>query len=284
MIQASSVTCAESRAKAEAERVLPHLKGASRILAPHTEDDFGVFAPRRKPRRPVVITPVPFVRAWLRSELIELSSNARLNKDTGGSAFVLTRLGEAFVVRASTSVNKFGAQHRMLAPVKDEPGGAPQPEFNAAESPLGWLRLRKDSRGKRYISETEFLAGERLRKDFTLALLTPKSTTSWPMERIDCSRRVGFSPTFGSETAIAARARFWAALDATGHELASVLIAVCCHLEGLEAVESRLGLPKRSGKTVLRLGLGALARHYGLMTNEGRSRIRSFSLGVLPAE
>ena len=225
-----------------------------------------------------------FVRAWLHDELIELSPDAKLNKSTGGSAFVLTRIGEAFVARAQAEGNKFGAQHRTLLPVRGSPSGEAPPEFNAAESPLGWLWLRRDSAGKSYISEAEFLAGERLRADFTLAMLTPKSSASWPLERVDCSRRAGYSPTFETERAIAARARFWEALDSVGHELASVLIGVCCHLERLEAIEMRLGLPKRAGKTVLKLGLKALARHYGLMRGEGRSQIRSMSLGVLPAE
>lgn len=275
---------AERRAKREAARVLPHLKAASRILAPYQDDDFGVFVLSASPRRPFVVTPAWFVRFWLQGELIALSADAKLNKQTGGCSFVLTRVGEAFIARASASANTFAAQHQVLVPLEGQAEDASAPALDIAESPLAWLRLRKDARGKPYIDEAEFLAGERLRKDFTLALLTPKTTTSWPIQRVDCSRRIGFSAAHESDLALAARERFWSALDAVGEALASVLIAVCCHLEGLAAIETRLGLPKRSGKAVLRLGLDALARHYGLKPSQDRSRIRGLSIGVLPEE
>lgn len=283
MTSTRTIAVAKNGADQEAVRVLPHLCGSSRVLLPHASNDFGVFVLKRS-RHPVVVTPIACVRAWLRQELIEPSSDKLINKDAGGSAFVLSRIGAAFVARANAAHDKFAAQHRALLPTNPRNGNEAVAGLNAAESPLAWLRLRQDVRGRPYIGETEFLAGERLRTDFTLALLSPKSTTSWPIERVDCSRRVGFSPTHESETAIAARKRFWAALDAVGHEFASVLVGICCHLEGLEALEARLGLPKRSGKTVLRLGLQMLARHYGLACSDDRSRIRSFSQGALPAE
>ncbi|HXZ68197.1 MAG TPA: DUF6456 domain-containing protein [Alphaproteobacteria bacterium] len=278
MSERSSALRVESQARHEAKRVLPHLKGSSRFLAPDKDDGFAVFARGR----PIVTTAEPFVRSWLRSELIELSGNALANRATGGSAFVLTPIGEAFVVRVRAEDQSFAAQHRVLAKgaIEDEIA----PEFNAAESPLGWLRLRRDSTGKPHISEAEFRAGERLRLDFTLAIMAPKVSASWPLERVDCTRRPSYSPTFESERALDARARFWAALDCVGQEIASVLIGVCCHLEGLEALERRLELPKRSGKTILRLGLKALARHYGLMGGNARAEIRSMIGGALPAE
>ncbi|MFZ1990806.1 MAG: DUF6456 domain-containing protein [Alphaproteobacteria bacterium] len=272
----------EGQAKCEGERVLPHLKASSRVLAPDKDDGFAVFA--RGHGRPIVTTAEPFVRVWLRSELIELSSDAIINKGTGGSAFVLTRVGQAFVARARAKSQSFGAQHRVLVPARGVMEGEITPEFNAAESPLGWLRLRRDSTGKPHISEAEFRAGERLRSDFTLAVMTPKVSASWPLERVDCTRRAGYSPIFESERALEARARFWAALDCVGQEIASVLVGVCCHLEGLEALETRLELPKRSAKTVLRLGLKALARHYGLSRGDGRAEIRGMTRGALPAE
>ena len=187
-------------------------------------------------------------------------------------------------MRARAQSQSFAAQHRVLVPAKGALEGEIAPEFNAAESPLGWLRLRRDSTGKCHISEAEFRAGERLRADFTLAMMTPKVSASWPLERVDCSLRAGYSPTLESERALEARTRFWAALDCVGQEIASVVIGVCCHLEGLEALETRLELPKRSAKTVLRLGLKALARHYGLSSGNGRAEIRAMTKGLLPAE
>ena len=274
----------ESRAKCEAQRVLPHLQGDTRILAPGLDDWFAVFELDPRRGKPIVTTAEPFVRVWLRCEFIQLSSHAALNRATGGSAFVLTPVGEAFVARGRGGDQPFGSQHRALVPVKGAFNSEVAPEFNAGESPLGWLRLRRDSTGEPFIGEAEFRAGERLRADFTLALMTPKTSTSWPLERVDCSRRTGFSPTDESERALEARERFWAALDCVGNEIASILVGVCCHLEGLEALETRLQLPKRSAKTVLRLGLKALARHYGLLRVNGRAEIRALTSGALPAE
>jgi hypothetical protein len=41
-----------------------------------------------------------------------------------------------------------------------------------------------------------------------------------------------------------------------------MVLRCCCHLEGLEAAEKRLGWSARSGKIVLRIALDRLRRHY----------------------
>ncbi len=51
--------------------------------------------------------------------------------------------------------------------------------LNLSESPLGWLRRRKDRDGEPMISQAEFDAGERLRADFWFAQMTPRTTTNW---------------------------------------------------------------------------------------------------------
>jgi hypothetical protein len=66
-----------------------------------------------------------------------------------------------------------------------------------------------------------------------------------------------------SDTALAARDSFTRALDATGPELAGILVEVCCFLHGIEQAEKTLDFPRRSGKLVLQLALTALARHFG---------------------
>jgi hypothetical protein len=67
-----------------------------------------------------------------------------------------------------------------------------------------------------------------------------------------------------AERARAAKARVAAALAAAGPGLRGVLEQVCLAGSALEAAERALGLPRRSGKTVLKLALGRLADHYRL--------------------
>jgi len=136
---------------------------------------------------------------------------------------------------------------------------------NPAESPVGWLFNRRDSHGNPLISEAQFRAGERLREDFWFAQMTPSVTQSWSATAANGAGRRA-APGAGVDLAdnvVAAGERVRRALSAVGPELAGVLIDVCCHLKGLEAVERGAGWPQRSGKIVLGLALDVLARHYG---------------------
>ena len=55
-----------------------------------------------------------------------------------------------------------------------EVNGAQRPVLvNEAESPLGWLKSRKDRNGRPLITEDQYQAGERLRADYWFAHLTP---------------------------------------------------------------------------------------------------------------
>jgi hypothetical protein len=142
---------------------------------------------------------------------------------------------------------------------------------NPDESPIAWLRRRKDRNGEPMISQTQFDAGERLRGDFWFAQMTPRTTTNGsslsPQQR---GRRYGAARQSGADmldNAAAAAERVRRALSSVGPELTGVLIDVCCHLKGLEEAERAAGWPQRSGKIVLQLALTRLARHYGLETH-----------------
>jgi uncharacterized protein DUF6456 len=154
--------------------------------------------------------------------------------------------------------------------------------FNADESPIAWLRRRKDRNGESMLSQAQFDAGERLRADFWFAHMTPRTTMNWsaaaPQPR---GRRYGAALRSSSDmqdNTVAAAERVRRALAAVGPELSGVLIDVCCHLKGLEEAERLAGWPQRSGKIVLQLALTSLARHYGLepagcgATGPGRMR------------
>ena len=116
------------------------------------------------------------------------------------------------------------------------------------------------------ISETEFMAGERLRSDFHLAHLEPRVTASWNGVGTGSGVKRA-APGVGLELqdhVVAARERVHRALAAVGPELSGILIDVCCHLKGLADSERARSWPQRSAKVILQMALQSLARHYGL--------------------
>jgi hypothetical protein len=159
--------------------------------------------------------------------------------------------------------------------IADVPGKAGMRHaVNLAESPLAWLANRKDGQGAPLLGAALIEAGERLREDYERAHLMPQLTVNWerPMAR---GAQAPESLTL-TEAAMAARQRVGAALAAVGPELETVLIAICCHLQGLEAAERQLRLPPRAGKVVLKIALEALARHYGIIRPRTRAEMSSW--------
>lgn len=149
----------------------------------------------------------------------------------------------------------------------DDPAfGRRRVTVNHDESPLAWLRRRKDANGTPLIGASEFAAGERLRSDFERGQLMPRVTANW-MAAVAGRRRSGENGIADlTESALAARRRVDAALTSLEPEMASLAVDFCCFLKGLEQVEAERRWPARSAKVVLRLTLSALARHYGLST------------------
>lgn len=198
----------------------------------------------------------------------ELVGRGWLIREPTGSCRISVA-GERWLAGASAGEDEFGDQHRIVR----RPGGKPRhgargPAVNEAESPLGWLRSRRDKDGQPLISEAQYNAGERLRVDFTVAQMSPKVTLSWdgciaPGSRGRSGRRPDSLEV--NERALAAKQRFMRALDAVGPEMSGILVDVCCLARGLEAAERSLGWPQRSGKLVLQIALTQLARHYGLV-------------------
>ena len=133
---------------------------------------------------------------------------------------------------------------------------------NLGESPIAWLARRRDATGRPWLDPREAAAGEQLRDDFHRAGLIGRMTMSWdagPKSR--GGRGPGLEP---AERARSAKARIAAALEAAGPGLRGILEQVCLAGSALEAAERALGLPRRSGKTVLKLALARLADHYRL--------------------
>jgi len=164
---------------------------------------------------------------------------------------------------ASADIGVHRAQHMDLS-ARDlmEEGGMTRVLVNDSESPLAWLVRRKGRDGRAMIDHNQFIAGEKLRADFTRGHLTPRVTASW--SGIARTRNTGGGGGEIADVVIAARQRVRQALEACGPEFSGVLMDVCCFLRGLEDVERERGWPSRSAKVVLQLALDRLARHYGL--------------------
>lgn len=176
---------------------------------------------------------------------------------------------------SSTTEDDFRARHQVRRFAEKEAGGVRRPVLvNDAESPLGWLRSRKDRNGRPLISEEQFTAGERLRADYWFAHLPQRVTSNWsaPVPSLRARRGVSSNPAALRDEVLAAKERVLRALMAVGPEVAGVLVDVCCELKGLEEAEQENGWPARAGKVVLQIALTRLARHYGLLRDENMRR------------
>lgn len=172
----------------------------------------------------------------------------------GPGRFVLAEAGRALLAGEESG---FAARHRLMTTrtVADETGAPRALSVNAGESPLARLAFRN------LVDPVQFAAGERLRRDFTLAQMTPRMGVD--LGRVAVSGgKGGHEPV--SDTALAAKQRFTRAMAAVGPELADLLFDVCCHLISLELAETRRSWNRRSGRVVLTIALDRLADHYGM--------------------
>ena len=125
---------------------------------------------------------------------------------------------------------------------------------NLGESPLAWLCRRGG------IEPVEAAAGERLREDFQRAGSVGRLTMDWDAQPRSTG---GSGPRLDPALrARAAKDRIAAALAAVGPGLREMLERVCLAETALQVAERELGLPRRAGKTVLKLALRRLAMHY----------------------
>jgi hypothetical protein len=160
-----------------------------------------------------------------------------------------------------------------MRPICDENGHETMVAVNDVESPLCWLKARGA------ITDMQHDAGERLRRDYTIAQLEPRLCTDLTAPVVNSSGRGAENAGAMSDTVLAAKQRFSAAMKAVGPGLSDLLFDVCCALKGLEAIETAKAWPRRSSKVVLALALDRLADHYGLSRVRCQSKrsIRSWS-------
>jgi hypothetical protein len=241
----------------EARHVLGKLSEPGGRIEPAGEG-FGVFVARTRWQRPV---------ARLDRALLErLAARDFLEREGTRPVWRASAAGLAFIRRLDAPDDPFLAQHQVrVATVVRTDEGSATVELNEAESPLVWLHRRRGPDGKPLVTARQLEAGERLRRDFTLGQMGQRVTTDWLLALAPGGeRRLAKGPAEASDRAIAARDRVRAALGAVGPDLSDLLIAVCCHLHGLEDAERGFGWPRRAGKVVLLIALDRLAAHYRL--------------------
>ncbi len=133
--------------------------------------------------------------------------------------------------------------------------------YSATDSPLISLARRRDRDGKPFLKDSLVRAGERLREDFERAQIGPQVGQNWDRFLTGRQSEISTGSTFGNGSA-EARDRLARAVSELGPGLSDIAIRCCCHLEGLEQAEKRMGWSARSAKIVLRIALQRLKRHY----------------------
>lgn len=258
----------------EAERLLAVLSAAETRVMVDPTDEGSVIVHRK--RAGISVGAGRFgiadAEALIRQDL------ARWRRgEAGQRTLVLSEVGRSHLRRASVDEPEaaFLHQHRetAIATIQTEVGPK-RVRVDTEESPLDWLRRRKDRTGVAMIDEAAYQAGERLRTDIMLAGLLPGVTARW-----DATPTGGgpASPSEATDRMIAARQRIRHAFDAVGADFSDLLMDLCGFLKGLEQIERERGWPQRSAKIVVRLALARLAEHYGI---EATARGPAASRGI----
>ncbi len=256
----------EQELRREAARIFPKLINDAGYIQPIRNNTgqgeflYGVFTRRNHYSRYILVVAEPVIQGFKRLSWI-CETDDRLT---------LTDEGLLWLRRYRAGSEPFLEQHQLRETSHREVKGLKRPVIvNEGESPLGWLRRRKDRYGTPLIDAHQFEAGERLRAEFERAQMSPSVTSKW--ESAAPSRRMRRAAPDGaaglSDQALASRKRVLQALEAVGPELAGVLIDVCCYLLGLTDAEKNRGWPQRSGKVILQIALTGLARHYGILSD-----------------
>ena len=192
---------------------------------------------------------------------IEARDNGLLtDADGNGLSWTLSAIGRAILRRQRSA----GQGAIRAAPAGDPAYIAQQrPGLDPAESPLSWLRRRKDKSGDPLITAIQFQAGERLRADFAFSAMGPRVTANWSATGGSGGSASGLGVEIADNISDAQQ-RVRRALAAVGPISAGLLVDVCGHLKGLEDIERSRNWPPRSGKIGLQVALSELARHYGM--------------------
>lgn len=237
-----------AEAKTAPPRWLRCLARQGAVLKPCGKGGYAVYPAGDRRRRPLARLDRTQLRAALASGLLVET----------GAAIVLAQGGCAALRRESGEGADFQAQHREMAPqhILADNGQLQRVSVNRREGALG--------RWADHLDAVERAAGERFCADHARSSMHQHTTRNWSPAA--SARQKGWrgGPEAASLAAIAAKDRVMDALAAVGCGMDGLLLAVCIREESVAAVERRFGWAQRSGKTVLKLALQQLARHYGM--------------------
>lgn len=234
---------AELQALRRAERAMRLLSRPGAVVEAH-EGGYGVRLGASRRRRAMLMLDEAAFTALARAATLKPRTEGGWRMIARPEAAAAPPPGRPGIIEASVEADNRGVRR------------------NLGESPIAWLARRRDSQGRPWLSPLEAAAAERLREDYERLGSLGRLTMRW-----DATPRVdGGGPALSPiERDQAARARIAGALDAVGPGLKEILEHVCLMGSALEAAERSLKLPRRSGKTVLKLALQALARHYRMV-------------------
>lgn len=247
----------EATLDAEARRILPRLSEPGAVMAVAQDMDRAVVmrdGAEGAVRFAVLDRPIAeafALRDWI--ACIQAGRVSRYEITTGGRA----------------ALRQFNTGKTAPSSLQD-PDDARGTRPVTLESPVTALARRRDRDGKPFLTADLVIAAERLREDFEIAQMGPRVSQDWDRFLTGPVQGAPASRGGAGQGSSAARDRVSAALRELGPGLADMALRCCCHLEGLETAERKLGWSARSGKIVLRIALLRLQRHYGDLGDTGK--------------
>jgi hypothetical protein len=237
----------ESEIQREAARVLRHLAKGRLERRPQSFACVARAGGRAKFTVSHEMTAIFRARGW-----VAAGEDGLLGLAPAGRAWLQASKGEA--------VTAFRDQHGDVAAGE---GGV---RIERSGSPIGFLK-RHEIDGAAFLTPEEGEAADRLESDFERAQLRPRLTMDFGGVRVDGA---GGGQGTASASAIDAKRRCLQALDAAGPGLGDLLFETICMARGLNEAERDFGWPARSAKAIVKIALGRLAHHYGLMSGRRR--------------
>ena len=220
------------------------------------DDSYGLFVARNKAQKPVARLDAAMVKIWLRADLFIATGEK-------GQKLALSETGQAYLRRAlaNSDDDRYMAQHQLRGEAVAE---NKQVQKNCSRTALDWLQHRGRRSG---LSAIEFEAGFRFQSNYEKSHFATRTGMDWSRMIYVDGASGNNDPDDVSVHILDARKNFAAAMAYLGPGLADIALSACCELQGLEACEARYGLPKRSGKALLKLALMRLSVHYRLQSS-----------------